>query len=120
MCDEKAAAAGALGTYAEETGAAFGPYLEHSLECLLSMGAYFHEAVRAQAFEGLPRLLSAATAAFPAASAGALHQLRATGLVSISSHLMRASCGDTVSGSRRPIVAGFLCVGPCSASIWHS
>lgn len=70
VCDEKAAATGALGTYAEETGALFGPYVESSLKCLLEMGAYFHESVRAQAFEAFPRLLMACLAAFPPAVEG--------------------------------------------------
>ena len=57
--------------YAEETGAAFGPWLELSLKCVLGMGTYFHESVRLQAFEALPRLLMATLAAFPSATKGA-------------------------------------------------
>lgn len=70
VCDEKAAATSALGVYAEETQAAFGPFLEQSLKCLLGMCIYFHETVRAQAFEALPRVLAATLAAFPPPAEG--------------------------------------------------
>lgn len=71
VCDEKAAATSALGVYAEETQAAFGPFLEQSLKCLLGMCIYFHETVRAQAFEALPRVLAATLVAFPPPAEGA-------------------------------------------------
>ena len=70
MCDEKAAATTALGVYAEETKAAFAPFIEPTLKCLVSMGAYLHESVRSAAYEALPRLLTATLAAFPSPHEG--------------------------------------------------
>ena len=70
MCDEKAAATAALGVYAEETGAAFQPFIEPTLKCLTGMQSYLHESVRAAAYEAMPRILSATMAAFPAAQEG--------------------------------------------------
>ncbi|KAK9799405.1 hypothetical protein WJX73_003839 [Symbiochloris irregularis] len=70
VCDEKAAATTALGVYAEEGKAAFAPFIEPTLKCLVGMGAYLHQSVRSAAFEALPRLLGATIAAFPSPHEG--------------------------------------------------
>eukprot|EP00741_Cyanophora_paradoxa_P021221 tig00000237_g20482.t1 len=44
--DEKAAAASALGCFAECTGALFAPYVERSVKTLVDLAKYFHEDVR--------------------------------------------------------------------------
>lgn len=45
VMDEKASASQALGEYAEATGPAFLPYLEHSVDMLKKMAEYGHEEV---------------------------------------------------------------------------
>ena len=67
ILDEKAAAAAALGTYAEELGAASAPYIEGVLSALLALVGYFHEIVRAAALDAVPQVLQATQAAFPSA-----------------------------------------------------
>ncbi|EFJ45451.1 hypothetical protein VOLCADRAFT_94324 [Volvox carteri f. nagariensis] len=77
VLDEKCAATAALGLYAQAAPAAFMPYMEQALTALTKspggMCRYFHEEVRVQAAEALPRLVLAVygTCPPPAGATGA-------------------------------------------------
>ena len=70
VLDEKASASQVLGSYAENTGALYGPHIEETLNMLLKMGNYFHCQVREQAYIALPLLYTATSQAFPAQPSG--------------------------------------------------
>ena len=63
VLDEKASAARALGEYARLCGSAFTPFVPTVLPALLRLASYFHENVRAQAFESIGRCVENACAA---------------------------------------------------------
>jgi hypothetical protein len=75
VLDEKASATRALGQYALHCGAAFTPHLEATLPVLLRMCLYFHEQVRAQAFEALGRCVAGAHAAGTPLSQAAVDEI---------------------------------------------
>ncbi|KXZ49857.1 hypothetical protein GPECTOR_19g308 [Gonium pectorale] len=74
VLDEKCAATAALGLYAQAAPAAFLPFMEQTLEAFTrqpgGMCRYFHEEVRVQAAEAMPRLAAAVLAAVPPPPAG--------------------------------------------------
>ncbi|GFR46415.1 hypothetical protein Agub_g7997, partial [Astrephomene gubernaculifera] len=69
VLDEKCAAVAALGHFAQACPAAFLPFMEDTLAALTKSGGgmcrYFHEEVRVQAAEALPRLVLAVYGACP-------------------------------------------------------
>ncbi|CAI5467286.1 unnamed protein product, partial [Closterium sp. Yama58-4] len=67
VLDEKAAAAQAIGAYAQYTKAAFGPYVQEAVGVLKDGADYAHEDVRLQATLSLQHLVTAALHAFPSA-----------------------------------------------------
>ncbi|CAI5510371.1 unnamed protein product [Closterium sp. Naga37s-1] len=67
VLDEKAAAAQAIGAYAQYTKAAFGPYVQEAVAVLKDGADYAHEDVRLQATLSLQHLVTAALHAFPSA-----------------------------------------------------
>jgi hypothetical protein len=75
VLDEKASAARALGEYARLCGAAFTPFMADVLPALLRLASYFHENVRAQAFESIGRCVENACAAGTPLSPAMLHEV---------------------------------------------
>ncbi|GJP51676.1 hypothetical protein CLOM_g10825 [Closterium sp. NIES-68] len=67
VLDEKAAAAQAIGAYAQYTKAAFGAYVQEAVSVLKDAADYAHEDVRLQATLSLQHLVTAALQAFPSA-----------------------------------------------------
>lgn len=98
VLDEKASACEALGHYAANTGAAFMPYIEKSVEAIETMSNYFVDDVRKVAYHAMSGMVKATLKAFPAVDGTASPQVRAIVNKSMQLWLTAISEDDSKSG----------------------